>query len=249
MDARSLSWPEVKMLATSGAVALLPIGSTEAHGPHLPLSTDVLIAEEVCRRVDDALVARGQSCVRFPAVAYGVTDFASGFAGTITLPGEVFEPFLRGVFESIAKQGFQTVCAVNHHLEPAHFRCVHAAAKAAKASSGVSIVVADHRKADTTKALGEEFHHGGSHAGFYETSLMLASEQGRRWVHDDVRRALPDLDSNLPELIKAGKKRFEECGAPNAYLGRPGSATAEEGNRLYSVLVDLVLKTIPISAT
>ena len=54
-EARALSWPKVQALARGGAVALVPCGSTEAHGPHLPLSVDVVISETVCRRVAMAM--------------------------------------------------------------------------------------------------------------------------------------------------------------------------------------------------
>ena len=58
--AAHLPWTQVLTYAESDAVALLPVGSTEAHGPHLPLAVDCLIAEEVCRRVDARLAARGE---------------------------------------------------------------------------------------------------------------------------------------------------------------------------------------------
>ena len=77
--AAQLPWPAVKRLADAGAVALLPVGSTEAHGPHLPLNVDVIIAEEVCRRTAQRLSP--QPVVIFPPVAYGLTDFAAAFAG------------------------------------------------------------------------------------------------------------------------------------------------------------------------
>jgi len=245
LDARELTWPEIKALADDKAVALLPIGSIEAHGPHLPLSTDIVIAEEVCKRVERALAAQGRASVRFAPIAYGVTDFASGFVGTVTLEAAVFEPYLRQVVESIARQGFSTVCLVNHHLEPAHFKQVHAAAKAAAENTQASVKVADHRRGARAHQLGAEFLHGGSHAGFYETSLMLAAAP--QWVRGN-HRSLPDVERDLPALIKAGKKSFEACDAPDAYMGSPRSASVEAGEEFYSVLVQVVLETLGISA-
>ena len=126
-DARQLSWPRTRALARAGAVALLPVGSTEAHGPHLPLSVDVVIAEEVCRRVAARLSV---DVVVFPPVAYALTDFAAPFAGTVTLNAEVARQMLEGILKGIVSSGFTTVAVVNHHLEPAHFRVVHEAASA-----------------------------------------------------------------------------------------------------------------------
>lgn len=234
--ARTLSWPAMRKLAARQAVALLPVGSTEAHGPHLPLSVDVIIAEEVCRRVAQRLVARGVPAVIFPAVAYGVTDFAARFAGTVSVPAEATEPYLRDVLTGIAATGFQRIAVLNHHLEPAQFQVVHAAARAAATASGARIAVPDHRKKPISPLLGEEFTHGGSHAGAYETSLMLAAAP--QLVDDEARRALPELAVDLPARIKAGARTFDECGGPDAYLGHPASASAAEGERLLAVLVD-----------
>ncbi len=78
------------VLAGPHPVVVLPIGSTEPHGPHLPLATDVLLAVESGRRAARAMRERNLAAVVAPAVSYGVTQFAAGFAGAISLsPGLV----------------------------------------------------------------------------------------------------------------------------------------------------------------
>ncbi len=234
IDARHLSWPRVRTLADAGAIALLPVGSTEAHGPHLPLSVDVIIAEEVCRRVAARL---SKDAVVFPAVAYALTDFAAPFAGTVSLNADVALAMLQGILRGMVNSGFRTIAVLNHHLEPAHFRVVHAAAKAVRASRpDVKIVVPDHRRPPTGPLLGHEFMHGGSHAGRYETSLMLAAAP--QWVDEQLTRTLPTLDIDLPQVIKAGAKNFMECGGVDAYFGAPSEATVAEGERLFEVLAE-----------
>src|SRR3989442_8317105 len=94
--AAALPWTRIRELAERGAIALLPVGSTEAHGPHLPLSVDVVIAEEVCRRLGDRLKV---DAVIFPAVAYGLTDFAAAFAGTVSLSPQTTRDLLAAVIE------------------------------------------------------------------------------------------------------------------------------------------------------
>lgn len=233
-DAKTLSWPRTRALASAGAVALLPVGSTEAHGPHLPLSVDVVIAEEVCRRVAARL---SRDVVVFPAVAYALTDFAAPFAGTVTLAAETAKAMLTGILGGIVGSGFGTVAVVNHHLEPAHFRVVHDAAKAVQATTTrAKVLVPDHRRPPTGPALGHEFMHGGSHAGRYETSLMLAAAPAL--VDLAAMRALPTLEIDLPGAIKGGAKNFLECGGADAYFGAPAEATAEEGERLFTVIAD-----------
>jgi creatinine amidohydrolase len=237
-DARVLTWPRMRELAQAGTVALLPVGSTEAHGPHLPLSVDVVIAEEVCRRVAARL---SRDCVVFPAVAYALTDFAAPFAGTVTLNAEVARQMLEGILKGISGGGFATIAVVNHHLEPAHFRVVHEAAKALKGGSS-QVLVPDHRRAPTGPLLGHEFMHGGSHAGRYETSLMLAAAPSL--VNVQAMKALPTLEIDLPGVIKSGAKNFMECGGPDAYFGAPSEATAEEGERLFTIITDATVASI-----
>lgn len=239
-DARTLSWPRTRALADAGAVALLPVGSTEAHGPHLPLSVDVVIAEEVCRRVAGRL---SRDVVVFPPVAYALTDFAAPFSGTVTLNAEVARQMLQGILTGIVAGGFRTAAVVNHHLEPAHFRVVHEAAKAVQAARpGARVLVPDHRRPPTGPLLGHEFMHGGSHAGRYETSLMLAAAPSL--VDTAAMKALPTLEIDLPGAIKGGAKNFLECGGPDAYFGAPADATAEEGERLFQILSEATAASI-----
>jgi creatinine amidohydrolase len=234
--AAELPWTEVLQFIERGATALLPVGSTEAHGPHLPLNVDVVISVEVCRRAALRLAAQGRPCLIFPPVAYALTEFASSFAGTVSVSASSALPYLTDVLAGIASHGFQRIGVVNHHLEPAHFQLVHEAARAAAARTGVAIAVPDHRKKPIAPLLGEEFTQGGSHAGSYETSLMLAAAASL--VDDRVRAALPNHPVNLPAAIKAGARTFKDCGGEQAYFGSPASATATEGARLLEILAE-----------
>jgi creatinine amidohydrolase len=234
--AAELPWTEVLEFAERKAVALLPIGSTEAHGPHLPLNVDVVIAVEVCRRTAVRLLSGGTPCLIFPPVPYSLTEFAASFAGTVSVSRSAALSYLTDVLAGIAAHGFARIGVVNHHLEPDHFELVHQAARAAAASTGAAVVVPDHRKKPIAPMLGEEFTRGGSHAGRYETSLMLAAAP--RLVNDSARAKLADLPVDLPAAIKAGARSFHDCGGEQAYFGSPSSATALEGDRLLDLLAE-----------
>ena len=236
-SAADLPWPALKRLAEAGAVALLPVGSTEAHGPHLPLAVDVLIANEVSRRTAARLTARGEHAVIFPAVVYGLTDFAAAFSGTVSVSADVTRAYLAEVLCGIARHGFQRLAVINHHLEPAHFKVVHEAARLATEKTHAGIVVPDHRKKPFSEKLGEEFVRGGSHAGWYETSLVMAAAP--HLVDEAARVLLPDLPVNLAAKIKEGAQTFDACGGPDAYFGSPRLATARDGERLLDLLAEL----------
>src|SRR5688572_19969204 len=90
-DLAKCTWPEARELLGPRTVALLPIGSTEPHGPHLPLDTDVTIALAQARRAAARLGELGVTAVVLPAIAYGITRFTEGFAGRVTLrPGTLW---------------------------------------------------------------------------------------------------------------------------------------------------------------
>ncbi len=240
--AAQLTWPEVKALSAQDAIALLPVGSTEAHGPHLPLNVDVVIAEEVCRRVSARLARQGRPSLIFPALTYSLTEFAADFAGTVGLSADVARRCAVEVLAGIARHGFRRIGVINHHVEPAHFQVVHQAVKEAAEATGATILAPDHRRRPVGPQLGDEFMHGGSHAGLYETSLVLAAAP--ELVREDARAALPELKVDLPGRIKAGAKTFHACGGPDAYFGAPAQATRAEGERLYGVLVEATVAAL-----
>ena len=243
MRASHLTWPEVKALAQKGAFALVPCGSTEAHGPHLPLNVDVVIAEAVCERAAALLKARGRDVLIFPPIAYGLTDFAASFSGTVSVDAESTRAYLAGVFSGIAAHGFPVVAAVNHHVEPAHFKVVHEACKRAQERAPKARILApDHRRPPFVSQLGDEFTSGGSHAGLYETALILAAAP--HLVREDIRAQLPTLEVDLPGAIKAGAKDFHACGGPDAYFGAPAGATSAEGERLLGLLAGFTAEAV-----
>lgn len=236
--AANLSWEELRDHAKGGAIALLPVGSTEAHGPHLPLDTDVAIAERVAELAQAGLEAKGRRAVIFPPLAYGVTEFASGFTGTVSIGAATLEALIVDIARSLHGQGFSPLVLVNHHLEPEHFAALHQAAQRAEPAV---VVVPDHRRKPWALALGEEFCRGGSHAGQYETSLMLAAKpQSVR----GSREALSAFHVNLGKAIRDGAKTFLEIGGERAYFGDPAAATREEGEKLLGLLSDQVIQEV-----
>src|SRR5213083_1028667 len=76
LDLAHLTWEEVRDLDRTKTVAIVPVGAVEAHGPHLPLATDVIIAEAMARAAAARLAARGHEAVLLPAIAYTAAEFA-----------------------------------------------------------------------------------------------------------------------------------------------------------------------------
>ena len=214
-------------------VALVPVGSTEPHGPHLPLATDVLISEAACVRAAARLDARGVVALIAPAVAYGVTEYAAGFAGAVSVPAPVLTAYLGAIADGLRAQGLAHVCLVNNHLEPAHDAAVRAAAAG---RAGVSVACPLTRR--WARTLSAEFKSGACHAGQYETAIVLAAAPGL--VDEAARAGLPEVPVSLSERIGAGVTSFAAMGLDRAYAGAPAAATAAHGDDQLGLLADMI---------
>jgi creatinine amidohydrolase len=234
----SLTYEEVAELCRGGrAVAIVPVGSVEPHGPHLPLGTDTTISETCAARAVERLDSVGIPAVVAPSVPYGVTDYASGFAGAIGVPAEALTAMLRGIAEKLLATGFAHVCFVNNHLEPAHDVAVRASI-AGLPDGCASVACPLTRRWGRT--LSEEFKRGDCHAGRYETSLVMAAGGAVRAGFAD----LPTLGLSLADAIRSGKTTFADIGMDRAYTGAPRDGTRAEGDDLYELLVAMVTTEI-----
>lgn len=235
-----LTYEEVaEILAAGPAVAIVPVGSVEPHGPHLPLDTDTTISVTCAVRAADRLESENDPvrAVVAPSVPYGVTDYASGFAGAIGVPAAALTAMLHAIASSLHTTGFRHVCFVNNHLEPAHDKAVRAAIEGLPAGAA-SVACPLTRRWGRT--LSDEFKRGDCHAGRYETSLVIAAGSHVRESFGE----LPTLGLSLSEAIRSGKATFAEIGMERAYTGAPRDATREEGEELYEKLVTMVVTEI-----
>jgi creatinine amidohydrolase len=219
-------------------VALVPVGATQAHGPHLPVSTDSVIATEMARRGALKLKERGISALILPPVSFTVAEFGDAFPGTISLPAETAQVLVRDLCVTLAKK-FRAVALVNLHLEANHVETLKKAVEEAK-KAGTSVCFTDVTKKRWVETLGEAFL-AGDHAGAFETSLMMAAAP--EMVREKTRISLPPIDGLMPAL-KKGAKTFTEAGGEDAYFGDPTAASAEEGETLFEALSEILTLSV-----
>ena len=220
-----------------GAVVFLPVGSLEPHGPHLPLSTDTILAVEASRRAAVLLGSRGGAAWVAPAIPFAVTDFSLGFPGRVSIPAATAIAFARDAAVALAGAGARKVVFVTLHFEPAHLACLEAAAAEAAAAKA-PVVFPNLTRRRHAERIGGEFATGSCHAGSFESSLVMAAAAGL--VRDERRLALPQHFTPLPDLMRGGKRTFVECGMDEGYCGDPAAASAAEGDRLYSVIAAIL---------
>ena len=230
------TWKEIE--AKRPQVVLLPLGSVEAHGPHLPLSTDTIISEEVARRAASELERNDVTVQILPAIHYVVTDYSRDFSGTVSITKTTFQNLLKDITRALTSQKIETLCIINSHLEPEHIAAINEFASDCK---DMAVLFPDKTKKPWASLLTSEFKRGACHAGSYETSLILAS---RPELVKEERKTLPPNDKNLAALMREGVKTFRDAGAPEAYFGDPASATAEEGEQTYQILTRMVVETV-----
>jgi creatinine amidohydrolase len=229
-----MSWTEVDEALKDRPVAILPVGAIEAHGPHLPLNTDTVIATEMARRGAAKLKEQGVHALILPAVCFTVADFGAGFAGTLGVSPETSVALLRDVCVAASKK-FRAVAIANIHLEPGHIECVKAAVEEAR-KAGASVCWADITKKRWVETLGESFKQG-DHAGAFETSLMMAVAPDM--VRERERISLPPVDG-LMAALKKGAKTFAEAGGEDAYFGDPTAASSEDGESHFEALGEIL---------
>ncbi|TDC82474.1 mycofactocin biosynthesis peptidyl-dipeptidase MftE [Actinomadura sp. 7K507] len=208
------AWPEVE----AAPLVLVPIGSTEQHGPHLPLSTDTVIAQAVAERAADALRAEtsGQVFVA-PAIPYGASGEHAGFPGTVSIGHEALHAVVVETVRSLALWAGRAVL-VNGH--------------------GGNVPTLDaavgrlRREGHDAAWVGCDVPGGDAHAGLTETSVMLHLAPGLVRPFGAVTGDTRPLAAILPDLVARGVGAV----SPSGVLGDPSGASAERGREIVEAL-------------
>ncbi|XRQ14386.1 mycofactocin biosynthesis peptidyl-dipeptidase MftE [Actinomadura welshii] len=203
-------WPEV----AAAPLVLVPAGSTEQHGPHLPLSTDTVIAQAVAERAARTLRAEtGGQVLVAPALPYGASGEHAGFPGTISIGHEALQAVLVETVRSLAPWAGGVVFVNGHGGNVAALDAAvgrlrgegHDAAWVGCAAPG-----------------------GDAHAGFTETSVLLYLAPDLVRPFGAVTGETRPLAAIMPELVAHGVRAV----SPSGVLGDPAGATAATGREL-----------------
>lgn len=209
-------WPAVP----AGLTVLVPVGSTEQHGPHLPFDVDTLIARAVCveaarRRGDDVRVA--------PAVAYGASGEHQDFPGTVSIGTEALATTLIELGRS-ARLWAGRLVFVNGH-----------GGNIEALERAVALL-----REEGTDAAWLPCRHGEGHAGRAETSLLLHLDPARV----DLARSVPGRTEPMRELLPRLRAEGVRAVAPNGVLGDPTGASAAEGGALLGRMADEIVAAL-----
>ena len=230
----AMTWEDARDAAGPGSIAILPVGAIEAHGPHLPLDTDVIIAQAMARSGANRLAARGTSVVVLPPLTYTAAPFAQGFPGTLSLRPETVTATVLDIGAGLTRHGFGMLAIANAHLDPAHLASLEAAVTAIRRDLGLAVAFPNLASKPWALRLSDEFKSGACHAGQFETSIVLAERPDL--VREAIRAKLAPNPASLSRAIRDGKQSFEDAGGARAYFGFPAHATVEEGRATIELL-------------
>lgn len=196
------SWPTV----------IVPVGSLEQHGPHLPMDTDACIAKAVAEELAPLVGATVA-----PVVAYGASGEHQSFPGTVSIGTDALARVLVELVRSMRTWAGRVIL-VNGH-----------GGNAAALASAVGHLLSEGHDVTWVPCA----WHGDAHAGRAETSLMLhLAPQRVRLFAAEAGNTAPLVDL-MPALRTSGVRPL----SPNGVLGDPAGATAKEGARLLSEMV------------
>ncbi|MFC3127401.1 creatininase family protein [Pseudoroseomonas globiformis] len=225
-----LTAPEIRAAAArQGALALLPIGSLEQHGPHLPVITDTASASAACVRAA-RLVAGEMPALVLPGLWTGMSEHHLPFGGTISLEFDELRGVLRGITRSLRAIGFARLLIVNGHggnVEP-----LAVAARSLAHEFGMPVVACTPWYLTRARVPDvAETAETPAHACEGETSVMLAiaPELVRRDKFDEAVRQRPEPVPRYDGFSRFWS--FSERAPVTGVRGDPRPATPEKGER------------------
>jgi creatinine amidohydrolase len=229
LDGRTASWPAVEAyLRDGGRVAVLPFGAFEQHGPHLPLSTDTIMAQELARRLADAAGA-----FLLPPIHYGETSGNNGFPGTVSISFDTVRHIALDICASLRDGGVAGLVVVNGDF--GNQAPLKLAAREAKEQLGYPVLVIDYpglaevaAEICQTPPAGRGFYH----ADEVETSMVLAIEPTAVTM-TEAREEYPEFPptyGSVPPALREISK--------SGVFGDPRPATAEKGERILDALTE-----------
>lgn len=236
--------PELRALAKRDAVAILPVGSIEQHGPHLPTQVDALLAGEVARRAARKAAATTPVVVA-PTVWSGLAEHHMSLGATLSLDFDAFFALLRGLTRSLVRHGFRRVLLLNGHGGNIAALTVIAnelgvALDAPIATTSYWMLARDEFKAILERQTTVR------HACEAETSMLLA-----------LAPELVDMVAAQDAVGPTARELAEVAGSEAAHrwrsfasrtshgaIGDPRAASAEKGERLLEAAAGAVAKLV-----
>ena len=215
-----------RQLHSTSSALIVPVGSVEQHGPHLPLDTDTRIATAVARAIAEHLTDRNESnWMLAPAIGYGASGEHEGFPGTVSIGTSALRLLLVEYGRSASRWASRLVFVNGHGGN------VEALAAA------VALLRYEGRDIGWCSCSAQN---ADAHAGHTETSVLLHISPADVWADQRHPGNSAPLAELMPQMRHGGVAAVSELGV----LGDPTTATADEGQRIFAEMVDVCLRLI-----
>ncbi|WP_148883858.1 creatininase family protein [Thermococcus aciditolerans] len=234
MRLEELTWPDFDEVKRRVDTVVIPVGSVEAHGRHLPLGTDTFAPLEIAKRVDERVRELGRDVLIAPPVWYGHTFVLNVYPGTINVGGDAFKAYMHGIMREFAAEGFRRIVLLNGHGGN-YSPLVLAAEEVAEEFPDVEVWLInwwiDFRE-DVLSICSSQ-----GHAGQDETSVILA-----------IRPELVKMERATGGKSKSKVRRIRrDIGLelfPDGVNDDPSLATAEKGEAILSVVSEKIARLL-----
>lgn len=235
------TWPEIREAVAANRVAVLPVGTIEQHGPHLPLATDVLTSSEMSRLAVERNPGRA---MLLPPVSYSFNEHHMDFPGTIAVGGETIIRYVTDIGKSLARHGFRKILLVNGHGSNVPFLDI-AARNITNETEAICAMVSWWSlipKALFAELRESEKPGGMAHGCELETSALLhlrpdlvQMDKARKDINFAATEFFYwDLEAPAPIQFQEWFSRYSKTGT----VGDPTLATAAKGKRFVEAAVD-----------
>lgn len=219
---------EVRARQAEDAIVIVPVGSFEQHGPHLPVQVDALLAAEVARRTGEK-VAMSRAVLVTPTVWCGLAEHHMSFGGTITLDFDTFQAVLRCICRSLLRQGFRRILLLNGHGGNISALSVISDTLTREFDSPIAVTT---YWVPAREAIAKILEHQASigHACEAETSMLLALAP--ELVDAGAARTLHAPMGGLFDAGGIHVWRSTDYWTKTGVIGAPHAASAEKGEAL-----------------
>lgn len=228
-----MTMEEFRQATARGDWLLLPLGTTEEHGGHLPLGTDMMIAEHVCREV-----ARQCGAVVAPALPYGLCRSTRNFPGTVSVSFQALEAVVGEVLSECVRHGARRIAVISGHAGSAHMEAVRVVGQRLVEEIPNLLLLAigpDELPLPSLPAPSPGFVEG--HAGATETSVLLA-------IHPDRVRRDRLGPGAAPQFPACQAVAHPELAFPGGVIGDPTCASAEAGAAVLGHAVAVIVELL-----
>jgi creatinine amidohydrolase/Fe(II)-dependent formamide hydrolase-like protein len=236
-----LTWPEAQARFREVDIALLPVGSVEQHGPHLPLDTDAFDARRLAE--DVALRCERPRPLVLPLIPYGVSYHHDDFPGTISLGPDTLARMVHEIGLDLARHGVTKLVIINGH--GGNGPALHFAAQLINRDARIFTCVDTGETSDSDIEAMTETPND-VHAGEVETSTTLFLRPGHV-KSAGVKPAIPKFSSHYLDFTsKRGIGWYARTSriSPTGVLGDPTRASREKGEKMWGIMVDHLVQLV-----